>query len=120
LAETVFVRYGGFASVSRVVSDFYGRVMESSIMRPYFENVDMERLIDHQTKFFASMMGGPASFSDEHLLRVHSHLGIDDEAFQELALLLRETLEDHDFDESDISLVIGEVVARRPVIVSRA
>jgi hemoglobin len=114
----VFVRYGGFASVSRVVSDFYGRMMESDIMRPYFVDVDMARLIDHQTKFFASMMGGPASFSDEHLERVHAHLGITDPAFQELGLLLRETLEDHDFDESDIALVMSEVMARRPVIVA--
>ncbi len=118
MAESIFNRYGGFASVSRVVSDFYGHARESTILSPYFEGVDMRRLIDHQTKFVAAMMGGPASFSDEHIQRVHVHLGIDEEAFQEMATLLRFTLEDHDFDETDIALVLGEVVARKQFVIT--
>ena len=118
MAESIFNRYGGFASVSRVVSDFYGHARESKILSPYFEGVDMRRLIDHQTKFVAFMMGGPASFSDEHIQRVHDHLGIDEEAFQEMATLLRFTLEDHDFDETDIALVLGEVVARKQFVIT--
>ena len=93
LPDSIFIRYGGFASVSRVVSDFYGRVSDSKVLTPYFEGIDMARLIDHQTKFIATLMGGPASYSDEHIERVHAHMGITDEAFREAALLLRETLE---------------------------
>jgi hemoglobin len=101
-----------------VLSDFYSRVLDSEITSPYFDNIDMARLMDHQTKFIASVMGGPASFSDEHLQRVHAHLKIDEAAFSEIATLLRETLEDHDYDETDVGLVVREVVARRALIVS--
>lgn len=80
VTDSIFIRYGGFASVSRVVSDFYGRVQDSKIMSPYFEGVDMRRQIDHQTKFVASLMGGPASFTNEHIAHVHDRLKIDDEA----------------------------------------
>ncbi len=118
MADTIFTRYGGFASVSRVVSDFYGHVRESKILMPFFEGVDMARLIDHQTKFIASMMGGPASFSDEHLARIHARMGIDDGAFEEMAMILREALEDHDFDETDIATVMGEVISRKPLVVT--
>jgi len=118
LADTIFIRYGGFASVSRVVSDFYDRVLDSKILAPYFEGVDMRVQIDHQTKFFAAMMGGPASYTNEHLASVHRRLDINDEAFEELAVVLRETLEDHDYDATDIGTVIGEVFARKRYIVS--
>lgn len=118
MAETIFERYGGFAQVSRVVSSFYDRVLDSVVLEPYFVNIDMRRLIDHQTKFIASLMGGPASFTNEHLGRVHARLRITDEAFDEMALLLRETLEDFDFDETDIATVHGGVTSRRTFIVA--
>ena len=117
--ESIFERYGGFAKVSRIVSSFYDSVLDSPLLAPYFGGIDMRRLIDHQTKFMAAVMGGPASYTREHLERVHEHLRITDEAFDELTLLLRETLEDHGLDESDIATVYGTVVSHRSTIVTR-
>jgi hemoglobin len=116
---SIFDRYGGFAVVSRIVSSFYDRVLDSPTLSPYFAGIDMRRQIDHQTKFIASLMGGPASFTSEHLERVHARLHIDDRAFDEIVEVLRETLEDFDFDESDIATVYGRVVGFRSVIVTR-
>lgn len=103
--------------VSRVVSDFYRRVVGSSILADYFRGVDMRTLIDHQTKFIATLMGGPASYTNEHLARVHAHIGVTDSAFGEMTTLMRETLEDFDFDQTDISAVHAEIMARKPYIV---
>jgi hemoglobin len=119
MTETIFERAGGFAKVSRMVSSFYDRVLDSPALAPYFAGVDMRRQIDHQTKFMAFLMGGPASYTAEHLARVHERLHVTDEAFDELTTLLRETFEDFDLDASDIAAVHGKVVAFRPVIVSR-
>ena len=119
MASTVFERYGGFANISRVVSEFYDRVLESQVISGYFVNSDMRRLIDHQTKFIASLMGGPASYSNETLERIHSRLNVDERAFSEMASLLKETLEDFDFDESDISEVLGEIASRKRYIVTK-
>jgi hemoglobin len=116
---TIFERYGGFAKVSRIVSAFYDQVLDSPLLAPYFAGVDMRRQIDHQTKFFAHLMGGPASFTSEHLARVHARLNIDDESFDELVEVLRDTLEDYGFDESDIATIYGQVVSYRSVIVTR-
>lgn len=118
MADSIFVRYGGFASVSRVVSDFYRQVLASPVLAPFFDGVDMRRLIDHQTKFVAAMMGGPASFTDEHIARVHEHLAIDGKAFEEMCTSMRWVLEDHDYDETDIAAVLQEIVVRRPLVVT--
>jgi hemoglobin len=115
---TLFEKYGGFAKVSRIVSAFYEKVLESPLLSPYFENVDMRRLIDHQTKFIAQAMGGPASYSDRELERVHAGLHVTDAAFQEMHMLLRETLEDFGLDSEDIESVCAAILARKPYIVT--
>ncbi len=117
MAETLFTRYGGFATVSRIVSDFYGRVLDNDLLAPHFTGVDMRRQIDHQTKFVAYLMGGPASFTDEHLERVHSHMEIDDASFSEIVEVFRETLEDHDLDETDIGSIVAELTVRKRLVV---
>ncbi len=117
MVETMFERYGGFAKVSRIVAEFYDRVLNSDVLSEYFVGVDMKRQIDHQTKFFAYLMGGPVAFTDEHLVTVHRRLAITDEAFEELAVVLRETLEDYEVDETDIGVIQSGFVNRRPYIV---
>lgn len=119
MKHSIFERYGGFANVSRIVMDFYEKVLDSPVVSPYFSQTDMKRLIDHQTKFIASMMGGPASYTDEHLERVHVHLGITEPAFYEIVELLKETLEDFDFEDEDIRHVEQNMVGRKNYIVAR-
>ena len=67
MKQTPFERYGGFATVSRIVMSLYDRLLEDDEVGPFFDDVDMPKLIDHQTKFVSSLMGGPASFTDEHI-----------------------------------------------------
>jgi hemoglobin len=65
-------------------------------------------------------MGGPASFSDEHLERVHRHMGIDRTAFDEMVTLLTETLEDFDFESADIATIHHELELRAPLILAKS
>lgn len=119
MARTVFERYGGFAQISRVVMAFYDKVVGSPITSPYFTDIDMRRLIDHQTRFIATVMGGPASYTNDHIERVHARLGITEAAFLEMVELLRETLEDFDFADEDIQSVVDEIMSRKNHVVTR-
>ncbi len=119
MARTIFDRYGGFAKISRIVMSFYDKMTSSPITKKYFENTNMKRLIDHQTKFTAAMMGGPVSYTNEHLERVHAHLGISDAAFMESVDLLKETLEDHDFENEDVRAVEHEIMIRKNHIIEK-
>ncbi len=117
-SPTIFERYGGFAVIRKVVSEFYDRVLDSPVIGHHFEHVDMRRLLDHQARFIASVTGGPASYTDEHLRRTHERLGITTEEFREMLDLLGETLEDFDFAPADVEYVKGEIRRREGVIVS--
>jgi len=118
MEESIFDQYGGFSFVSRVISAFYKSILDSDNLARYFANVNMARLIDHQTKFFATLMGGPVSFSDGHLLRAHKNLAIDQKTFQEVVSILKETLQDFDMDESDIGIIVAEIDSKKHLIVT--
>ena len=118
MSQTIFERYGGFSTVRKVVSTFYEYVLDDEIMAPYFKGIDMRRQIDHQSKFISAVMGGPASYSDDHLQRVHARLGIDHEAFVVMGSLLKEAMEDHDMADPDVAAVMREVVSREHLVVS--
>ena len=119
MPQSIFDRVGGFAAVRKVVSAFYDKMLDSQRLQPYFAKVDMRGLIDHQTKFIAAVMGGPASFSDDVLRRVHAPLGITYDEFNEMAGLLADTLEEFSFEQADIDYVVQEIMKREPLIVAR-
>ncbi len=120
MTRSIFDRIGGFKKVRKIVSDFYDRVLEDEVLTPYFENVDMPRLIDHQTKFFAMLLGGPASYTEEQLGKIHKGMGVTDHAFEVVCELVVETLEDHDLAEADIQDVQSKLLGTKSRIVESA
>ncbi|WP_035898774.1 group 1 truncated hemoglobin [Labrenzia sp. DG1229] len=118
MSKALFDKYGGFKSVSRVVMAFYDKILDSDQVGDYFDDIDMPKLIDHQTKFISSLLGGPVSYSDERLRRAHASLDLTHEDFDEVSRLLGETLAEHDFSPQDIDTVISEIEARRTCILS--
>jgi hemoglobin len=117
--QTMFERHGGFATVRRIVSEFYDRVLESDVVAHHFEHVEMRRLIDHQAQFVSTLLGGPASFSDEHLERIHRRLDITTDEFREMIELLTDTLGDFGFEAGEVDEVRAALRRREGVIVGR-
>lgn len=118
MAESLFERYGGIDTVREIVAEFYERVLDSAQLHPYFEKAEMGPLVDHQAQFIAALMGGPASFSDEQLHRVHASLDVTPEDFAEMASILQETMEDFDLAFDDVDIVMQAFRAKQPLIVA--
>ncbi|MCC3305531.1 group I truncated hemoglobin [Sneathiella sp. HT1-7] len=117
--QSLFEKYGGFSTVSKIVLDFYDVLLDSDEVGPFFDDVEMARLIDHQTKFIASLLGGPASYTDEQLYRLHERLKLENQHFDEVLETLSKTLARHGFSVADIAQVNDELEQRRSVIVSQ-
>ena len=116
--DTLFERLGGLEAVAHVVFDFYERVQRSRRLSRYFVEVDMAKLIDHQTQFLSSLAGGPRSYSDAHLRRAHAQLAIDDRDFDEMLQLMSEALTAGGIARQESDAFLAELDARRPLIVS--
>ncbi len=117
MQPTLFEKYGGFSTVSRIVLDLYDRVLDDDDVGQFFEDIDIGGIVDHQTKFVSSLMGGPASFSDDHIRRMHADLPIRAAHFERLQQILRDTLSDHRIEASDIDAIVGAFEARRELVV---
>ncbi len=118
-SKTPYEKYGGFSTVSRLVMRLYDKLLEDDDVGPFFDDVDMPKLIDHQTKFVSSLMGGPASFSDTHIANAHHALTIHDTHFDKLKDLIRETLDEFSVDPEDAEEVLAAFEARRELLVER-
>ena len=119
MAVSTYEKYGGFGTVGKIVLNFYDKILEVDSLAPYFREVDMAQLVDHQTKLICSVMGGPTSYSASQLRSVHARYAIDGEAFAEVTALLREALEEAGLEASDIDCIMDEVDGFKPFIVSR-
>ena len=116
-SDTMFERYGGLPFVTRFVLDFYDSVLASAELAPFFADIDMQRLVEHQAKFISSVMGGPASYSNATLREAHHHLDIDDRAFDEMVRLFREILDQANIAAVDADAIVAELNAHRAHIV---
>lgn len=114
----LYEKYGGFGSINKIVMAFYDTLLDSEEIGPYFDDIEMGKLIDHQTKFVASLLGGPASFSNDQLRRAHEKLNITPAHFDEMKSVLNDTLIEHGVTETDAEAVLAEIESRREVIVT--
>ncbi len=119
MSQTIYEKYGGFKTISRIVMTFYEMALDSDEIGFHFEEIDMPRLIDHQTKFVSSLVGGPASFSDDRIEAVHRHLNISHAHFDEMAALFSEALSMHGMEDADIDAALSAIESKRAIIVVR-
>jgi hemoglobin len=113
----IYDQIGGFTAVRKLIVEFYNRVLDDDSLSPIFQNTDLERVIDHQTKFFAMLLGGPASYTDEQIKLIHARLGLTNGNFDRAKEHLTETMEDEGLDDEQIEFVVEQFEIRRKFIV---
>jgi hemoglobin len=118
MAQSLYDKYGGFATVSVLVRKFYDKVLASKSLEPYFAGVDTERLIDHQVKFLCTVLGGPNNYTGRALEAAHRHLKITPAAFAEVAAHLGSTLTEGGVEPKDVEAILGVVAGAQKDIVS--
>lgn len=117
MTQTIYEKYGGFGTVSKIVLRLYDRILDDEDIGPFFDDVDMPKLMDHQTKFVASLMDGPASFTDAHLVGAHRNMEITHLHFDRLVALVGETLAEFNVEDDDNQTIQDAIEARRTLLV---
>ena len=117
MTESLYDKLGGFSMLQKVVLDFYDRVLDDPDLSPFFAEVEMAALVDHQTKFLASLLGGPASYTDQQLHDIHASMAIGSDHFYSIVEILGDTLEGHGVDQHDIDQVRSALLVRKAYLV---
>ena len=102
----------------RVVTDFYSRLLKSPGLARYFEGATMDTLIKHQTAFIDSMITEGPRAGPEFLRKVHQHLSITTDHFDQMLVILEETLVYHSIPSPTKQKIMGHFVASRSLIVN--
>ncbi len=113
MQSSLFVKYGGFSSIHELIENFYEKLLDSQIVGSYFESSNMEALMDHQTRFISSLLGGPSSYTDEHLKYAHSNLNINEDAWNEVINLLRLALFEFGMETVDSNMLINTLSSKK-------
>jgi hemoglobin len=90
---TIYEDIGGAPSVDAAVEDFYERVLADPMLAPYFDDVDMARLKDHQRAFIAAAIGGPSAYEGRSMREAHAGLNVTPAAFDRVVDHLVATLD---------------------------
>lgn len=115
---SLYDKYGGFSTISALVQLFYHKIGNTPALDHYFENTDMAKLIDHQTKFLCMVLGGPNNYEGRQLAHAHKHLNISNEHFELVGSILKEALEEKGVEAADVETILGVVWGTRGDIVN--
>lgn len=69
----------GEETVRSLVERMYDHILADERLAPYFDESNMETLINHQRAFIAMLAGGPNYH--QHTPEMHAHMGLCDEHF---------------------------------------
>ena len=104
---SLFDKYGGFTTISTLVSELYDELIANEITAPYFDRSDLRALMDHQVKFLSQALGGPEQYSGRAMNAAHTGLKISEQAFVEVAKTVQFVLEDNHVETDDINTILG-------------
>lgn len=104
-SPSLFERLGGEAAVAAVVDVFYDRVLGDPDLKPYFAEVDLDRLKQHQRRFVGQALGARRPYSGRSMREAHENLAITRSAFGRVVDHLAAALAAAGVDEAAIGAV---------------
>ena len=103
----LYRKYGEYSTVCKIVTDFYEIMEKNPLTAPFFKNLDMERIFDHQIDFITQALGGPKKYFGKSMKNAHSNLDINDEVFYETLNILDIVLDKHHVEADDKEAIIN-------------
>jgi hemoglobin len=108
--QTLFDKYGGVEVVGMLVRTFYERVLLDPLLSPYFVDINMPALVDHQVAFMRFAMGKSSdSFTPLRMAKAHQKFKIDQAAFDQAVRILTDVLKEGGVEHDDLLLVVQRV-----------
>lgn len=104
-------------TIAKAVDLLYQRALDSEELVPYFTNINMDKLRNHQVELLSHVMGGPITHRIDALQAAHQKLHIPSTHFDLIATLLQQSLGDVGIEDRDIKHIMAVVESARNQIV---
>jgi hemoglobin len=115
----LFDKYGGTPTISKVVTNFYGKILSRPHLKAYFAGVSLPKLIQHQVRFMSQVMGQtPSAYNGQTMDKAHQRLNISAAHFGEVAQILEACLNEAGMAADDLATVMAAVASLQGSVVS--
>ncbi|MCR9141623.1 MAG: group 1 truncated hemoglobin [bacterium] len=114
--NNLYEELGGKPTFEALVDYFYAQVLLDFELKPFFENIDMKRLRDHQVQFLAAIAGGPAK-REVDMAKAHKGRGINEAAFNRVAGHLVKAMEHFKVPEHAKSQLLDAVLGYKDQVI---
>ena len=115
---TLFDKYGGVPTISKIVRAFHKEIMQRAHLAAYFEGIDLVVLAEHTVKYIAFVMGKPAEvYTGRDMYKAHAKYHIHGMHFDEVTDVLKDILMHSGVENADIEIIMRRVESLREMIV---
>ena len=120
MTVSLFDKYGGVPAVTRIVRDFHERLMRRPNLRRYFEEMEVDKVIQHHIAYVSYALGKPnQDFTMKKMHDQHMQAGVTKASYNQIMEIFFSTLEEEGVTPEDIELVEETLKEVRGEIVSK-
>jgi hemoglobin len=98
--KTLYDLAGGDTKVRAILTSLYDRLFEDRMVGFLFDGKDKERIVELQTAFTCSFLGGPQRYEGKPLPEAHASLPLLPGHFDRRHWLLEQVLREHGVPEA--------------------
>jgi len=85
MTVALFDKYGGVPAVTRIVRDFHERLMRRPNLRRYFEEMEMDKVIQHHITYVSYALGKPnQDFTMKKMHDQHMQAGVTKASYNQI------------------------------------
>jgi len=120
MTVSLFDKYGGVPAVTRIVREFHERLMRRPNLRRYFEEMEVEQVIQHHIAYVSYALGKPnQDFTMTKIHSQHMQAGVTKASYNQIMEIFFSALEDEGVTPLDIEIVEQTLTEVRGEIVSK-
>lgn len=109
----------GAESVDLIIEQLYQHVLEDELLSPFFKDISMEKLVQHQQVFFYMALGGPDMYEGRSMAEAHAGLNLQEEHFDALVSHLDNALKDFAFEDAVVNEIVEVLSTLKPDVLNK-
>ena len=120
MTVSLFDKYGGVPAVTLIVREFHERLVRRPNLRRYFEEMEMDKVIQHHIAFISYALGKPnQDFTMKKMHDQHMQAGVTKASYNHIMDIFFSVLEEESFSPEDIETIEQTLKEVRGEIVSK-
>ena len=106
MTVSLFDKYGGVPAVTRIVRDLHERLMRRPNLRGYFEEMKVDKVIQHHIAYVSYALGKPnQDFTMKKMHDQHMQAGVTKASYNQIMEIFFATLEEEGVTPEDIEII---------------